>query len=112
MEITITPYKHCDLVKAVGRLDSNTAPDLERAFNRLMEEGSRYKIVFDMSEITYVSSKGWWVMIETLKKCKRYRRGELVLAAIPREISESLNLVGMGKYFTTFENATSGVGYF
>lgn len=111
MDITITPYKHCDLVKAEGRLDSNTAPDLEKAFNSLME-GSRFKIVFDMSEITYVSSKGWWVMIETLKKCKRYRRGELVLAGIRNEIRDSLNLVGMGKYFTSFDDATSGVGYF
>ena len=111
MDVTITPYKHCDLVKAVGRLDSYTGPDLEKAFNSLMD-GSRYKIVFDMSEITYVSSKGWWVMIETLKKCKRYRRGELVLASIQSEIRDSLNLVGMENYFTIFDDATSAVGYF
>ena len=33
MEISSTTYNRCDLIKVVGRIDSNTAPDLEKAFN-------------------------------------------------------------------------------
>jgi hypothetical protein len=29
MEITTTQFKHCDLVKASGRIDSSTAPRLD-----------------------------------------------------------------------------------
>ena len=48
MEITITPYKHCDLVKVKGRVDSATAPQLLEALNAKVESG-RYKIILDFS---------------------------------------------------------------
>jgi len=47
MEIMTTSYKRCDLVKALGRVDSNTAPELEDAFNQILDSG-RTGIVFDM----------------------------------------------------------------
>lgn len=109
MEVETVSYKHCDLVKTAGRIDSYTAPDLEKALNAITEAG-KYKIVFDMSEVSFVSSKGWWVMIDTQKKCKRYRRGELVLVNLCDEIRDSLNLVGLRNYFKVFDDVTSAVG--
>lgn len=111
MEVSITQYKRCDVVKAVGRIDSNTAPELAVALNSIIEAG-RYKIIFDMKEVSFVSSKGWWVLIDTQKKCKRYKRGELVLVNIQNEIQESLNLVGMGSYFRIYDDVVSAVGSF
>jgi anti-sigma B factor antagonist len=111
MDVKITQYKRCDVVKAEGRIDSFTAPDLENAYNSIVE-ADRFKIVFDMDKVNFVSSKGWWVMINTQKKCRRYKRGELVLANVPREIRDSLDLVGMGKYFKIFDDLTSAVGSF
>ena len=111
MEITTTEYKRCQVVKAQGRVDSYTAPELEEVLNGVTENGT-YKIVFDMSEVDFMSSKGWWVLIETQKKCRRYNRGELVLAGVQDRIRESLDLVGMGSYFKVFEEVTSAVGSF
>jgi anti-anti-sigma factor len=37
-------------------------------------------IVFDMSEVSFMASAGWWVLIEIQKQSKRYNRGELALA--------------------------------
>ena len=42
MEITTSEYKRCDLVKAVGRIDSNTAPDLEKHFNGVIDGGNSF----------------------------------------------------------------------
>jgi anti-sigma B factor antagonist len=111
MEITTTQYKRCDLIMATGRVDSLTAPQLEESMNAILESG-RYRIVFDMSEVNFMSSKGWWVIIETQKKCKRYKRGEIVLVNVKEEIRSSLDLVGMGSYFNIYDDVTTAVGIF
>lgn len=111
MEISVTQYKRCDVVKANGRIDSSTAPQLEAALQSVTDAG-RFKIVFDMSEVQFMSSKGWWVLIQAQKRCKRYKRGELVLAKVREEIRSSLDLVGMGTYFKVFDDVTAAVGSF
>jgi len=111
MELSTTEYKRCDVVKASGRIDSYTAPELEEALSSLTAEG-KYKIVLDMEEVDFMSSKGWWVLIETQKNCKRYNRGELVLTGVQERIRDSLNLVGMGSYFQIFDDVLGAVGNF
>jgi anti-sigma B factor antagonist len=111
MELSTTTYKRCDLVKASGRVDGSTAPKLEEELNKLTENG-RYKIVFDMTDVNFMSSAGWWTLIRTQKICRRYKRGELVLACVDGKIRNSLDLVGMGSYFRIFDDVTAAVGNF
>jgi len=66
----------------------------------------------DMTGTTFVSSKGWWTLIETQKNCKRYRRGEVVLVNVLSEIRSSLDMVGMGSYFQIFDDLTAAVANF
>jgi anti-sigma B factor antagonist len=109
MDFTVTEYKRCDVVKTVGRIDSYTAPEMEAAFNKLLEKG-RYSLVFDTSEITFISSAGWWALIRVQKACKQLNRGELVLVKLDAKIKDSMNLVGIGQYFRIFDNLTEAVG--
>jgi anti-sigma B factor antagonist len=111
MEIKHIPYKRCDLVKVEGRIDSYTAPQLEETLNTITDAG-RFKLVLDLSGVDFISSRGWWVLIENQKKCKRFNRGELVLAGLQEDIQNSLNLVGMGSYFKTYDDVTGAVGSF
>ena len=111
MDLSTTQYKRCDVVTASGRIDSATAPQLEEALDAIMEDG-RFKIVLDMSDVNFVSSKGLWVMIGAQKNCKRYRRGEVVLVNVKDEIKSSLDLVGMGAYFQMYDNLTDAVASF
>jgi anti-sigma B factor antagonist len=111
MDISTTQYKRCDVIKSSGRIDGSNAPQLEAALNAITDAG-RFKIVFDMSEVTFMSSAGWWVLINTQKTCKRYNRGELVLVAVEKGIRDSLNLVGMGSYFRLFETTVEALGNF
>jgi anti-sigma B factor antagonist len=111
MEIEVTALKRCDLVKLQGRLDSDTVPEAEEKLNFLTESG-RHKIVVDMTNVTFVSSKGWWLLIDIQKKCKHLSRGELVLACLDPKIRKSLDLVGMGFYFKIFDDVVSAVGHF
>lgn len=111
MEISTTQFKRCDLVKVKGRIDSATAPQLADTFNTLHETG-QYKIVFDMSEVDFLSSAGLRVINNTQKNCKRYNRGELVLSGVPERIKNALDLAGFVPLFKFFDDTTSAVGNF
>jgi anti-sigma B factor antagonist len=111
LEITTDQFKRCDLVKVAGRIDSHTAPQLADVFNAINEAG-RFKIVFDMSGVEYISSAGLRVMINVQKTCKRWNRGELVLANVPERIYGALSLTGFVPLFRIFDNVTEAVGSF
>jgi len=111
MEITTVHYKHCELVKATGRIDSQTAPQLAEALDAITNAG-HFKIVIDMSEVEFMSSAGLRVLINTQKNCKRFNRGEVILAKVPQRIYEALDLAGFIPLFTFFDEVTTAVGHF
>jgi len=110
MDITTTQYNRCDVVKMTGRVDTYTAPKLQETMDAIVESG-KHNIVFDMSEVDFLSSKGLWVLTETQKKCKK-QRGKLVLVNTDEKIRKSFDLVGMGDYFDVFDDLTAAVGSF
>ena len=111
MESITTQYKHCDLVKVSGRVDSSTAPRFAEELTRIT--GSRhFKIVIDFSEVQFLSSAGLRVLITTQKNCKRYNRGEVVLAAVPANILAVFDLAGFTTIFKIYDSVTSAVGAF
>ncbi len=110
MEITTTLYNRCGLVKVVGRIDSQTAPDLEKAFNAIIE-GGKSGIVFDMSEVNLISSGGLWVLLETQKICKK-KRGKLALAGVTDEMLASFELAGVKHFIEIYSDVTAAVGSF
>ena len=111
MEIKTTNLKRCALINVSGRVDSATAPSLQKNLNEVIEEGN-YKLVLDLQQVDFISSAGLWVLVNAQKKCKRFNRGELVLAAVPKRIFDALDLAGFIPYFKTFEDSTKAVGSF
>ena len=109
MDITTTPYKHCDLVKVTGRIDSATSPMLGKTLDKIVEDG-RYKIVLDLSEVEFISSAGMRELITAQKVCKRYNRGELILALVPEKVYYALDLAGFTKLFRISEDVVSAIG--
>jgi anti-sigma B factor antagonist len=111
LEVITKQFKRCDLVRATGRVDSRTAPQLAEHFDAINGVG-RFKIVFDMSEVEYISSAGLRIMINIQKTCKRWNRGELVLAGVPERVYDALNLAGFVPLFNIYDDATEAVGTF
>lgn len=109
MEITSMQYKHCDLVKPTGRIDSATAPQLAKILDEITNSG-RFKIVLDLTDVDFMSSAGLRVLISTQKTCKRYNRGEVVLASVPKRIHDALDLAGFIPLFKFFDNPLDAVG--
>ncbi len=111
MEIITREFKHCDLIEIKGRLDSASTPQLSEKLNAILENG-RYKIVMDLSQLEFISSAGLRVFVNTQKICKRYNRGEVVLANVPSNIYSSLDLVGFTALFKIFDDVLTAVGNF
>lgn len=111
MEIATQEFKHCDLIKVKGRVDSATAPDFSKALET-SNNNSRFNIVVDMSELEYMSSAGFRALLATQRNCKRYNRGELVLVAVPARIKEALELAGFTELFKSFDDTITAVGSF
>ena len=111
MEVTTMHYKHCDLVKPTGRVDSQTAPRLAEELDGITNAG-RHKIVIDMSEVEFMSSAGLRVLINTQKNCKRFSRGEVVLAMVPQRIYDALDLAGFVPLFKFFDEVAAAIGHF
>jgi anti-sigma B factor antagonist len=110
MDIFTTSYKRCDVVKAEGRVDSNTAPELENVFNGIIDEG-RTGIVFDMEDVDFISSRGLWVLLETQKACKR-GNGKLILVNVSDDMQQSLDLAGVKHFIDIKDDVTTAVGSF
>jgi anti-sigma B factor antagonist len=111
MEITTTSFKHCDLLVLKGRIDSSTAPQFEQAVKAITDQ-SRYRIAMDLSGVDFMSSAGLRVLVNTQKTCKRYNRGEVVLAKIPANIHSALELSGFIPLFKVFDDQIAAVGNF
>ena len=111
METKVTNFKHCDLVKVKGRVDSATAPQFTESLQNITDQG-RFKMVLEFSELEFISSAGLRVLINTQKTCKRYNRGEVVLTNVPANIHAALELSGLTALFQIFEDVTGAVGNF
>ena len=111
MDIALKEFKHCHLVEVKGRIDSATAPQFSQALDGLIEKGT-YKIVVDMSDLEYMSSAGFRALLSAQRQCKRYNRGEVLLAAVPTRIREALELAGFTELFKTYPEALEAVGSF
>ena len=111
MEITVKEFKHCDMITVSGRVDSSTAPQLAQALEAA-NDGGKYKLVVNMDGLEYMSSAGFRALLAAQRNCKRYNRGEVVLANVPERIREALELAGFTELFKTFDDSLTAVGHF
>lgn len=111
MEITTKEFKHCRMLSVKGRVDSATAPQFSQALESVTD-GGIFKLVVDMANLEYMSSAGFRALLTSQRNCKRYNRGEVVLAAVPERIREALELAGFTELFKTFDDPLEAVGNF
>lgn len=73
-----------------GRLDTTTAPDLEKEVATLGE--SVEDLVFDFSDLEYISSAGLRVLLNTVKKMSG--RGTFKITGVSEVIMEVFDMTG------------------
>ena len=110
MEITAKEFQHIELVTIKGRVDSVVASQLAEALEAAHHRG-KFKIVIDMSQLEYMSSAGFRALGDAQRTGKRLNRGEVVLAHVPDNIREALELVGFTEYFKILDNVASALEF-
>ena len=106
MEITIQEFKHVVLIKITDRIDSSTAPEVEQVIESLRYRG-RYKLVIDISQLEYISSAGYRVLLSAQRNSKRHGQGEVMLAGVPEQIRQSLDISGFTDYFKIYKDLSA-----
>lgn len=110
-KINTKQYKRVDLIEVNGRIDSSTAPQLDQALNRIINDG-RFRIVADLSETDFMSSAGLRALLAALKQVRRFNRGDLRLAGMSAKVKKAFELAGLLDVFQTFDNPVDAVGSF
>ena len=83
-----------------GRLDTNSAPELEQALKESLDGVSR--LTLDLAGLEYISSAGLRVLLSTQKVMNR--QGEMKLLHVSRPIMEIFEVTGFTEILT-IENA-------
>jgi len=110
MTIEIRQEQHGDvrLLALSGRLDTETAADLELALQDLQADGASH-FVIDLADIGYVSSAGLRVLLALAKQLDG-GRGSLKLCALNEAVRQVFDVAGFSRMFAIFPNRDAALG--
>ncbi|MFQ5511020.1 MAG: STAS domain-containing protein [Candidatus Krumholzibacteriia bacterium] len=74
-----------------GTLETTNATSLEEVIGRILAS-DRYRIVVDLSDVSYISSAGWGIFICEIKRVRR-KCGDIKLAAMRAGVREVFDLL-------------------
>ena len=97
MEITTREEGNRTVVTLVGRLDTNTSPQLEECANDLFEHGKN-NILVDMEKCDFVSSAGLRVIVAMQKHVMT--DGSLAFANVQPDVMDVFDMTGFAKLLT------------
>lgn len=110
LDITVESMARVELVTVSGRVDSNSAGELEKVINDIIARRV-YNLVLELSGVDYMSSAGLRVLISALRTCKA-KRGNVCLVSVSKRVDEVLELAGIKPMFDLYDNTVSAVGSF
>ena len=92
LEVNVNEINDVVIVKLLGNLDTNTAPDAETEINKKLEGGA-LKMVISLEQTNYVSSAGLRIFLATAKKITA-SGGALKLCGANDVVQEILDISG------------------
>ena len=90
MTIEISKNAEVATIKVVGRLDTTTAPALDKAINEDM--GDVKNLVLDVQAMEYISSAGLRVLLGAQKKMQKI--GSMKVVNVCQEVMDVLEMTG------------------
>jgi anti-sigma B factor antagonist len=95
------------IMRVEGRVDSETAPELDSALTDLLSN-HRNKIVLDLKSVDYLSSAGLRALVKALKDAQT-AGGDLRLASVSEPVEVILRTVGMLQMFKLYPSDQEAV---
>jgi anti-sigma B factor antagonist len=95
------------IMNVKGRVDSNTAPELDSALANLLSS-DRNKIILNLESVEYLSSAGLRALVRALKDAQA-SGGDLRLASVSQPIEVILRTVGMLQMFKMYPSEQEAI---
>ncbi len=105
MKIAITELKNASLIAISGRIDSDTSPEVARAFQSTQDAG-QYNIYVDMAGLEYISSATLRALMSAQRTSKR-NGGEVVLLRVPETIFNVLEMAGLAQLYRIVDDPST-----
>ena len=96
MEITMTKFKNKLTVELEGKLDANTAPELEEKLKPELKDTGY--LIIDMQKLKYISSAGLRVLVWAVQTLDEHG-GTMTLTNVSDEIKKVFELTGLISVF-------------
>lgn len=107
MDARFTQQGSITIASVSGSVDPVTSKDLQNDFTGQLQQG-RHKIVADFSQVTYMSSAGFRVLLGVLKEC-RAKGGDFVIAAPQKNIVGLLEMSGFTNFLKVYPTVPDAV---
>jgi anti-sigma B factor antagonist len=107
MEIQKDTYKRVSVITVNGRVDSSTADRFEAAVTDELKAGQR-NIVFDLSEVDFLSSAGLRILVMSRKEAQK-GGGVVRLAQPSTRVKETLEIAGLDVLFETYPSREEAI---
>jgi len=98
------------IIDLKGYLDAHTAPELESAFNKLLEE-KKYKVVVNFDNLAYISSAGLGVFmayVETMRE----NLGDIKFSNMQDSVYNIFDLLGFPMLYEFFNEEKEAIEKF
>ena len=94
--MTINVERDFELVtlEITGRLDTTTAPNLESVINEILKDTK--ELIFDMSDVEYISSAGIRVLLGAYKKMS-VNQGKIRIEKVNDMVLEVFEMTGLSQ---------------
>ncbi len=110
LSITTENTQSASVMTVRGRVDSETAPELDGALSKLLND-NRNRIVLNLQGVGYLSSAGLRAMVKALKDAQK-SGGDVRLAAVSEPIEVILRTVGMMQMFRMYSSSEEALAGF
>ncbi len=99
-----------NIVDIKGYLDAHTAPDLENAFTKLMND-KNFKIVVNCKNLNYISSAGLGVFMMFIEEVRK-NSGDIKLTNMTPKVYNVFDLLGFPLLYDITQEETEAVKKF
>lgn len=93
-----------------GYLDAHTAPDLENAFQKLLED-NHFNIVVNCKGLSYISSAGLGVFMAFIEDVRK-NKGDIKLSNMSPKVYNVFDLLGFPLLYDITKDETDAINKF
>jgi anti-anti-sigma factor len=95
------------VIKLSGLVDSANSHLLEERLGELIEDG-HFRLVFDLSDIDYISSAGWGIFVSEMKGI-REKDGDIKLSGMAPDVRDVFELLEFDSLLTPYNDVSEAI---